>query len=77
MRCDESKRNELMTPTMCVSFGGNLDELQALPGYDGCARLAMRTASSVRDGDEPHQHGQHRQGGLALGYAAETDRIEL
>ncbi|HAL23902.1 MAG TPA: fatty acid-binding protein DegV, partial [Stenotrophomonas sp.] len=26
-------RAGLMTPTVCVSYGGELDELRALPGY--------------------------------------------
>ncbi|MGD6053339.1 DegV family protein, partial [Xanthomonas citri pv. citri] len=27
-------RNELLTPTVCLSYGGDLAELRALPGYE-------------------------------------------
>ena len=26
-------RKQLLSPTLCVSYGGTLDELQRLPGY--------------------------------------------
>ena len=62
------ERNELMTPTMCVSFGGELDELHALPGYELAAPgLRREQRRTVRDGDEPDQHGQHRQGRTRAG----------
>lgn len=72
------ENGELMTPTLCVSYGGELDELRALPGYarlrQACAdrniewfETVMALTSMVNIG----------RGGLSLGYAAETDRIEL
>ena len=72
------ERRELMTPTMCVSYGGELDELRALPGYatlrQACVvnnielfETVMALTSMVNIG----------KGGLALGYAAETDKVEL
>ena len=30
----ERVRKGLMTPTVCLSYGGDLEEMRALPGYD-------------------------------------------
>lgn len=72
------ERNELMTPTVCLSFGGEIAELQALPGYDAlrhaCAANRVELFESVMSLTSMVNIGK---GGLALGYAAETDRIEL
>lgn len=72
------ERNELMTPTMCVSFGGELDELHALPGFDwlrqACAANNVEFFETVMSLTSMVNLGK---GGLALGYAAETGKIEL
>lgn len=72
------EQRELMTPTMCVSYGGALEELHALPGYQSLRQACganniemfetvMSLTSMVNVGRE----------GLALGYAADTGKIEL
>jgi DegV family protein with EDD domain len=69
---------ELLTPTLCVSYGGPLDELQALPGYSAlrqaCAANNIQMFETVMALTTIVNIGR---GGLTLGYAAETDRIEL
>ena len=69
---------DLLTPTMCVSYGGTLDELQSLPGYTTlrqvCAAHNIQMFETVMALTTMVNIGK---GGLALGYAAETDRIEL
>lgn len=32
------RANELLTPTMCLSYGGELDSMRALPGYEDLRR---------------------------------------
>ena len=70
--------NELLTPTLCVSYGGELDELQGLPGYaqlrQACAAQNVQMFETVMALTTMVNIGK---GGLALGYAAETDRIDL
>ena len=72
------ERNELMTPTMCVSFGGELDELHALPGFDwlreACSANNVEFFETVMSLTSMVNLGR---GGLALGYAAETGKVEL
>ena len=72
------EKNELMTPTLCVSFGGELDELHALPGYEklrqACAANNVELFETVMSLTSMVNIGK---GGLALGYAAETGKIEL
>ena len=69
---------ELMTPTMCLSYGGELDELHALPGYEwlqqSCAANNVELFETVMSLTSMVNLGK---GGLALGYAAETGKIEL
>lgn len=68
----------LLTPTVCVSYGGELDELRALPGFEtlrqACAANNVELFESLMSLTSMVNIGK---GGLALGYAAETGRIEL
>jgi DegV family protein with EDD domain len=72
------ERNELMTPTLCVSFGGELDELHTLPGFEtlraACSTHNVELFESVMSLSGMVNVGK---GGLALGYAAETAKLEL
>jgi DegV family protein with EDD domain len=72
------ERRELMTPTVAVSFGGELDELHALPGFDwlqqACRANNVELFEAVMSLSGMVNVGK---GGLALGYAAETGKIEL
>jgi DegV family protein with EDD domain len=69
---------ELLTPTLCVSYGGELEELHALPGYaalrQACAANNIQMFETVMALTSMVNIGK---GGLAMGYAAETDRVEL
>lgn len=69
---------ELLTPTLCVSYGGPLEEMRALPGYetlrDACRAHNVEFFETVMSLTSMVNIGK---GGLALGYAAETERIEL
>ena len=53
----------LLTPTLCLCYGGELEEMRALPGYSRAARC-LRGAQHrrARKRDEPDRHGQRRQG---------------
>jgi DegV family protein with EDD domain len=72
------EKRELMTPTMCVSYGGELDELHVLPGYQdlrqACAASNIEMFETVMSLTSMVNIGR---GGLALGYAADTGKIEL
>lgn len=69
---------ELLTPTVCVSYGGELDELRALPGYDSlrtaCGANRIELFETVMSLTSMVNLGR---GGLSLGYAAESRNIEL
>jgi DegV family protein with EDD domain len=75
---DRVERRQLLTPTMCVSYGGELDELHALPGYEqlrqACSTNNVELFETVMSLTSMVNIGK---GGLALGYAAESDKIEL
>ena len=70
-------RAGLMTPTMSLSFGGELDTMRALPGYqrlrDVCAEHNVEVFESVMSLSGMVNVGQ---GGLVLGFAAEPAKFE-
>jgi fatty acid-binding protein DegV len=43
--CDRVRKG-LMTPTVCLSYGGELEEMRALPGYDDLRVTARATTWS-------------------------------
>ena len=61
----------LMTPTMCVSYGGELSALHALPGYDrlreACAANDVELFESVMSLTGMVNVGK---GAIVLGFAA-------
>ncbi|HEY0335396.1 MAG TPA: DegV family protein [Stenotrophomonas sp.] len=65
-------REGLMTPTVCVGYGGELAELRALPGYtalrDACAEKEVMLFESVMSLTGMVNVGK---GALAVGFAAE------
>src|SRR5690606_27327157 len=65
-------REGLMTPTVCLSYGGALDELHALPGYGGlraaCEEHGIELFESVMSLTGMVNVGK---GALAVGFAAE------
>jgi len=65
-------RNELLTPTVCLSYGGELSELRALPGYE-TLRLACREHNVEFYESLMSLTGMVNvgKGALALGLAAE------
>lgn len=69
---------ELLTPTLCLSYGGELDELRALPGYGAlraaCEANAIDLFETVMSLTSMVNLGT---GGLSLGYAAETRNLSL
>jgi len=70
-------RGGLMTPTVCLSYGGELDEMRALPGYDDlrvtCGSYNIELFESVMSLTSTVNIGK---GGLAAGYAAESQPFE-
>ena len=70
-------RAGLMTPTMCLSFGGELDGMRALPGYqrlrDTCAEHNVEVFESVMSLSGMVNVGQ---GALVVGFAAEPAKLE-
>ncbi|HEX7349078.1 MAG TPA: DegV family protein [Rhodanobacteraceae bacterium] len=67
-------RRGLMVPALCLSYGGNLAELKALPGYqslvDTCASAGVTLYESVMSITGMVNLGT---GAVSLGYAAATD----
>ncbi len=72
------EKRSLMTPTMCLSYGGVLEEMRELPGYhllkQACVVNNIELFETVMSLTSMVNIGK---GGLALGYAAETGKIEL
>ena len=62
----------LMTPTLCLSYGGELDELRALPGYDAlracCSEHNIEVFESVMSLTGMVNVGK---GAVVVGFAAE------
>ena len=62
----------LMTPTVCLSYGGDLDEMRALPGYDAlraaCTANNIEVFESVMSLTGMVNVGK---GALVVGFAAE------
>ena len=72
----ERIRAGLMTPTVCLSYGGELSELRALPGYDDlrvtCASYNIELFESVMSLTGMVNVGK---GALVVGFAAEPHRF--
>ena len=66
----------LLTPTVCLSYGGELDEMRALPGYnrlrDICANNNVDVYESVMSLTGMVNVGK---GAVVVGFAAETDNV--
>jgi len=67
----------LMTPTVCLSYGGELAELRALPGYEAlratCADRNVEVFESVMSLTGMVNVGK---GALVVGFAADPHRFE-
>lgn len=72
----ERIKTGLLTPTLCVSYGGELKELEALPGYDGlqqqCRASNVELFASVMSMTGAINVGE---GALAIGFAAEAHEL--
>ena len=70
-------RSGLMTPTMGLSYGGDLEGLRALPGYqrlrDTCAQHNVEVLESVMSLSGMVNVGK---GALVVGFAAEPHKFE-
>ncbi|KAG1080487.1 hypothetical protein G6F40_015861 [Rhizopus arrhizus] len=70
-------RDGLMTPTVCVSYGGELDELRSLPGYaplkEVCATHGVTVYESVMSLTGMVNGGM---GGVTVGFADGPHRFE-
>ena len=70
-------RAGLMTPTMCLSYGGELEGLHALPGYERlrevCAQHNVEVLESVMSLSGMVNVGK---GAVVVGFAAETHKFE-
>ena len=70
-------REGLMTPTMSLSYGGRLDEMRKLPGYDRlretCAEHNVEVFESFMGLSGMVNVGQ---GAVVLGFAAEPAKFE-
>ena len=70
-------RAGLMTPTMCLSYGGELEGLHALPGYERlrevCAQHNVEVLESVMSLSGMVNVGK---GAVVVGFAAETRKFE-
>ena len=69
----ERVRKGLMTPTLCLSYGGELAEMRALPGYEelqaACRGQNIEVFEAVLG---LNGMGNLGQGALCLGFAAEA-----
>ena len=67
----------LLTPTLCLCYGGELDEMRALPGYTGlrevCAAHNIDVYESVMSLTGMVNVGK---GALVVGFAAEPHKFE-
>ena len=67
----------LMTPTLCLSYGGELAEMRALPGYDdlraACTQHNVELFESVMSLTGMVNVGK---GALVVGFAAESVKFE-
>lgn len=67
----------LLTPTLCLSYGGELDELHALPGYEAlraaCATRKVEVFESVMSLTGMVNVGK---GAVVVGFAADPHRFE-
>jgi len=67
----------LLTPTVCLSYGGELDEMRALPGYsalrDACASYNIDVYESVMSLTGMVNVGK---GALVVGFAAEPHKFD-
>ena len=70
-------RAGLLTPTLCLSYGGELDAMRALPGYEdlraACASQNVELFESVMSVTGMVNVGK---GALCLGFAAEAHAFE-
>ena len=70
-------RNGLMTPTLCLSYGGELAGMRALPGYEDlratCASYNIELFESVMGLTGMVNVGK---GALVVGFAAEAHKFE-
>ncbi|GAB2498788.1 DegV family protein [Pseudoxanthomonas sangjuensis] len=71
-------RKGLLTPTVCLSYGGELAEMRALPGYarlrDTCADNDIELYESVMSLTGMINVGK---GGLTVGFAAEPHTLSV
>jgi fatty acid-binding protein DegV len=66
----------LLVPAMCVSYGGDLAELEALPGYRGLVDTCSETGVSLYQSAMSITGMVNvGTGAVALGYAAATDDV--
>ena len=67
----------LLTPTLCLCYGGELDDMRALPGYQGlrdrCAAHNIEVYESVMSLTGMVNVGK---GALVVGFAADDHRFE-
>ncbi len=72
-----SVRAGLLTPTLCLSYGGELEDMRALPGYqrlrDTCAEHNVEVLESVMSLSGMVNVGK---GALVVGFAAEPRKFE-
>lgn len=70
-------RDGLLTPTMCLSYGGELEKMRALPGYEAlrtaCAEHNVELFESVMSLTGMVNVGK---GALVVGFASEAHRFE-
>ena len=70
-------RAGLLTPTLCLSYGGELDAMRALPGYDelraACAGQNVEMFESVMSVTGMVNVGK---GALVVGFAAEAHKFD-
>lgn len=73
----ERVRAGLMTPTMCLSYGGDLEEMRLLPGYvsliDTCREHGVEVFESVMSLTGMVNVGK---GSLVIGFAAEPHEFK-
>ena len=70
-------RSGLMTPTVCLSYGGELDEMRALPGYEDlrvtCQSYNVELFESVMSLTGMVNVGK---GAVVVGFASEPHAFE-
>ena len=72
------EKKELLTPTLCLSYGGELSEMEKLPGYSELMQVCRRNKVEVFTSIMSITGGVNvGEGSLAFGFAAQPHELDV